>query len=64
MDLLHLSKGELKKQAFTSATSFVLLSGILCLQVQRHLKALCPSGNMSMMGKYRRNAITFKENVM
>ena len=37
---------------------------LLLLQVNSYLKGTCPNGNMSMMGKYRRNAITFKENMM
>ena len=69
VDLLHLSKGELKNKFDLfdiCVEDFILLcrSSVLCHQVQRYLNALCPNGNMSMMGKYRRNAITFKETVM
>ena len=33
-------------------------------KVTRYVKAICPNGNMSMMGNYRRNAITFKQNIV
>ena len=32
-------------------------------QVQQSLKASCPNGNMAMVGKYRRNVITLKDNI-
>ena len=33
------------------------------LKVQQVLRGSCPNGNMAMIGKYRRNVITLKENV-
>ena len=43
---------------------FVTFSQSGLFQVESYLKETCPNGNMSVMGKYRRNAITFKENMM
>ena len=43
---------------------FATFSQSELLQVESYLKGTCPNGKMSMMGKYRRNAITFKENMM
>ena len=43
----------------TTGSTLIALSA----KVQQSLKASCPKGNMAMVGKYRRNVITLRDNI-